>query len=486
MQTVSCPSCGAPVQFRSHASVMAVCDYCRAAVIKDADSVKDMGKISAVLEDFSPFQIGTTGTFGRRDFTVVGRIQLRYEQGLWNEWYLLFGDGRAAWLGDSSGLFTITTERATAPPLPDFHDIRPGQFYQIGAERFMASEKREAECIGGQGELPFRVGDGWSIRVADFRSGSQFITLDYTEGPVPVAFNGMSVTLPELKCQLLRDDEQIKASAGKYRARLDALDCPSCGSMIKYVPGVTSNLVCPACASQLDASGPEATVLAAGEQVGKKISTLKLGASAMIMGSSHTVIGAMIRADEEGTEWTEYLVYSTRAGFFWLVETDEGWFRSTVQPAWPTLSPLDASSVKLENVNYTKLYDYTATVRYAAGAFYWRVAAGDTVRVSEYESGQTTLAAELTPNELTWSRSTPVPNDQLKAWFGNDFTGQANAKAPSSPSSLRSTQMKFVWWILGLNAIPMLFAFGETFFIVIAALVGLFYPANYFQNNEDD
>ncbi len=99
MQTVSCPSCGAPVKFRSHASVMAVCEFCNASVLKDADSVKDIGKMSAVLEDFSPIQIGTSGAFGGINFTVVGRIQLRYPHGMWNEWYLLFDDGSNGWLG---------------------------------------------------------------------------------------------------------------------------------------------------------------------------------------------------------------------------------------------------------------------------------------------------------------------------------------------------------------------------------------------------
>ena len=27
---------------------------------------------------------------------------------MWNEWYLLFDDGATSWLGDSSGLYTIT------------------------------------------------------------------------------------------------------------------------------------------------------------------------------------------------------------------------------------------------------------------------------------------------------------------------------------------------------------------------------------------
>lgn len=484
MQTVSCPSCGAPVQFQSHASVMAVCEFCRAALLKDADSVKDVGKISSVLEDFSPIQLHAAGVFGARSFTVVGRIQLRYEQGMWNEWFLLFDDGSASWLGDSSGLYVITTPRATTGALPGFSDITPGAQYKIGAETFTAAERREAECIGGQGELPFRVGDGWRVRVADLRRGAAFVTLDYTDGEVPVVYNGMAVTLPELKFQLLRDDEQIKASAGKYRGKLDALDCPKCGSSIGYLPGITTSLVCPACSSQLDAAGPEASVLAVGESVARVLTTLQLGAKASILGDQYTVIGAMVREDEESTSWTEYLLYSTRKGFFWLVETDDGWSRASVLPAWPEWRSLEATTATLENVKYTKLYDYLATVKYAAGAFNWRVAAGDQVRVYEFEGGQASLAAELTPHELTWSRSTPVAFDQIKAWFGSAVKGGA-AEPKGKAAALLSTQMKFVWWLLGLNAIPILFNFGGSFWIILIALFALFYPASYFQGDKD-
>jgi hypothetical protein len=464
---------------------MAVCEFCRAAVLKDADSVRNVGKISSVLEDFSPIQMGAAGVFGGRNFTVVGRIQLRYEQGMWNEWYLLFDDTTASWLGDSSGLYTITTPREAGGPLPGFTDITPGAQYKIGDETYTASEKREAECIAGQGELPFRVGDGWRIRVADFRKGSSFITLDYTDGEIPVVYNGMSTTLEELKFQLLRADEQIKASAGRYRGKLDALDCPKCGSTINYLPGVTTNLVCPACSSQLDAAGPEATVLAVGEEVDHMLTTLQLGAKASILGSDYTVIGAMVRGDEEDSVWTEYLLYSTKGSFFWLVETDEGWSRATVLPSWPMWQSLDATSVKLENVNYTKLYDYLASVYYAAGAFNWRVAVGDEVRVYEFESGQTKLAAELTQSEMTWSRSTPVAYDQIKAWFGASIKGAAPAGKKDGASTVRSTQMKFLWWILGLNAIPIVLNFGSSFWIILIALFALFYPEDYFQGDGD-
>jgi len=487
MQIVSCPSCGAEVQFKSHAAVLAVCEYCHASVLKDGESVKDMGKMSSVLEDYSRIQIGTAGVAGGRNFTVVGRIQLRYDQGMWNEWFVLFDDTSTAWLGDSSGLYTLTQSQPAEGPLPAFGQITPGRHYAIGGEDFTASEVRNGECIAGQGELPFRVGEGWRIRVADFRSGPAFLTLDYTDGETPCVYTGTAVTLEQLKCQLLRDDDQIKASAGKFRGKVDVLDCPSCGSTIKYLPGLATKLVCPACAAQLDAAGPQAQVLAAGERVAKRPTTLTLGASANIDGSKYTVLGAMIRADEEGTEWTEYLLYSTRASFFWLVESDEGWSRATVVANWPTWTSTGAATATLDNVKYEKLYDYDATVVFAAGAFNWRVAAGDVVHVYEFEHGQTSLAAEMTASELTWSRSTPVAHDQVNAWFGKQKSGSGMPppRQSGAPKSTR-TPATFLWWIFGLNFIPLMFNFGSTLMFMIMAVLAIYLPANYFKGSDKE
>lgn len=480
MQIVSCPSCGAEVRFRSHASVVAVCEYCRATVMKDADAVKDLGKMSSVLEDFTRIQIGTAGVVGGRNFSVVGRIQLRYSAGMWNEWFILFDDTTAGWLGDSSGLYTLTTERKVEDALPDFAEIEPGKLYTIGAERYTASEKRSAECIGGQGELPFRAGEGWQARVADFRAGASFATLDYSDSDTPALYTGVAVTLEDMQCQLLRDDEQIKASAGKYRGKLDALECPSCGTAIEYLPGLTTSLVCPSCQAQLDAAGPQAQILAKGEAVERARLTIPLGSTARINGADYQVIGAMVRADDEQNEWTEYLLYNTRAAFFWLVETGEGWSRATVMSTWPAWHWTGSDHAEFDKASYNKLYEYPARVRFAAGAFNWRVAAGDVVRVFEFESGTAKLAAELTSEELTWSRSSPIAHDQIKTWFGNALRADPRAKMPSQALPPAGGTVKFLWWILGLNAIPLLFNFSGTIFTIVFALLAIYLPAKFF------
>src|ERR1700712_5914844 len=138
MQQVSCPTCGPPVTFRSAASVMAVCDYCKSTLIKDADAVRNIGKMSDVLEDYSPIQINTSGSIdeaisggsGTIGFLGVGGIQLRYPAGFWNEWYVLDDRGHGAWLSDASGqyVFTRTVDPQTLPMqvMPPFERIRPG------------------------------------------------------------------------------------------------------------------------------------------------------------------------------------------------------------------------------------------------------------------------------------------------------------------------------------------------------------------------
>lgn len=476
MHIVSCPSCGAEVTFRSHAAVMAVCGFCRATLLKDAASVKNLGTMSSVLEDYSPIQVGTSGVHGGRDFTVLGRIQLRYAQGMWNEWYVLFGDGGSGWLGDSSGQFTLTCARKVQEALPAFDTLRIAQPVRINGERFLPAEIRSAECIAGQGELPFRVGEGWRIRVADLRNGAAFVTLDYTDGEVPLVYAGVAVTLDEMRCQLLRDDDQVKAGAGRFRGKVEALDCPSCGSAIKYLPGLTRTLVCPACKAQLDATGPQASVLAAGDKMAAMRTTLELGATANIRGSEHTVIGAMVRSTSGAgaSKWTEYLLFSARGGFFWIVETNAGWFQAKVMHRWPAWDPAAGDVARAENQAYEKSDSYLATVVAAAGAFNWRVSVGDQVFVTEYENSSGTLAAETTREEMTWSRSTRLAFDQIRTWFGVAPKTVEGLSGTEAAPQATGTVQKFFWWMLGLNLIPLIFNFGKTALIMLFAMLFIF------------
>ncbi|WP_051710614.1 DUF4178 domain-containing protein [Andreprevotia chitinilytica] len=396
---------------------MAVCEYCRSTLLRDADTVRDQGKMSAVLEDYSRIRIGTAGNWKGKAFSVVGRIQLRYDAGLWNEWYVLFDDNTAAWLADASGQYLMTTDLGPAADAPVFENLRPEQRYTHDGKSFAFSDVRTARCTGGEGELPFKVGEGWEAKVADARAGSSFLTLDYSDGPAHL-YVGEAVTLEGLACQLLREPEQIAETAGRLPGRPNVLDCPSCGSPLTYAAGMATQLVCPACHAEVDCTGDKAEVLKKHTELSHVVTTLSPGDEAKIDGIKWSILGVMQCAerDDESSQWTEYLLYNTNRGFQWLVESSEGWERVMVLDDWP--ERFTAESATFKGKEFHNLYNYAAVVRYAAGAFNWRASVGDVTWIADYKGADGKLTKEATPNEIGWSRSMPVPAQQVGQWFG--------------------------------------------------------------------
>lgn len=76
-KTAACPSCGAPVTFRSVVSVTTVCDYCQSTLVRSGEEIENIGKMAAFLEDRSPLQRGSEGRWNGRHFGLIGRLQLR-------------------------------------------------------------------------------------------------------------------------------------------------------------------------------------------------------------------------------------------------------------------------------------------------------------------------------------------------------------------------------------------------------------------------
>ncbi|WP_293937320.1 DUF4178 domain-containing protein [Iodobacter sp.] len=474
MYTAACPSCGAPVSFRSAASVMAVCEYCQSTLLRNADEIKDIGKMSSALEDYSRIQIGTSGQYQGQGFNVVGRIQLRYDAGFWNEWYLFFDDGSAAWLADASGQYMLTKSLGAAVDAPAFADIQPEMAYLYEQRSYVFSDIRTAQCVSGAGELPFTVGKGYVAKVVDARHAARFITLDYSQG-APELFVGEAVNLADLKCQLLRSDDQITESAGRLAGKNNVLDCPSCASPLKYIAGMAMQLVCPACHTEVDCAGDKAIAIGKARQLEAFHSTLQLGDTATIENKKWLLIGLM-RCSEEGEvdgDWTEYLLYHASLGFMWLVESQQGWDQIEVLNQWPEM--YNAAQAMLNGKKYRKLFDYNAHVTYAAGAFNWRVHVGDKTTLTDYDLNGVRLSKERSPSEVTWSKAKRISSELVGQWFAKPIAALAGGDA--SPSSMKSLAIMFTALLTVINLPLLIFNGFGGLWLLILALVLVWLPA---------
>ncbi|MDP9107661.1 MAG: DUF4178 domain-containing protein, partial [Pseudomonadota bacterium] len=250
---------------------------------------------------------------------------------------------------------------------------------------------------------------------------------------------------------------------------------------VPVVAGLTVRSICPSCHQRLDTNSNVARALEAGTRMERTPSTLELGASATISGTTYELIGLLHRRDAEGERWTEYLLYHPRAGLLWLIETDDGWYQAKVQDIWPNWD--GATVATLGEKRFTQIASYQATVEFAAGAFNWQVSAGDTVEVVEFEAGRARLAMERNAEEMTWSLATQVPPDMLSAWLGKALKTPLRA---ASPHGLRTVAMWFLIALAVANAIPFMFANDDTWLALGLAAAAIYFPAKWLEPSLED
>jgi hypothetical protein len=221
MTKFPCPSCGAEIPFRTSIAAYAVCPYCRTMVVRRDDDIKNLGAVAALPDDMSPFQIGTEGYYNNVHFGIVGRLRIGWEDGNWNEWFMVSDDQRKGWLAEAQGFyapcFDVTDE---------LDDTERNAIADIGRRAGNASgggvlgarvslkkaqykivDVKEAECIGCEGELPFLAPKGRKTTSIDLIHGDGlFASIEISEEGNRV-FEGSYAEWHDLRCSNYRHFE---------------------------------------------------------------------------------------------------------------------------------------------------------------------------------------------------------------------------------------------------------------------------------------
>lgn len=205
-RTSFCPNCGAPIAFRWSSSVQTVCTYCKSILVRTDVDIKKVGEVADLPPDASPIQINTEGAYGNHSFVVVGRIIYQYEQGGWNEWHIIFNDGKDGWLSDAQDEYMVSFAQ-NVPNLPSPKDAKLGQDFQWNHIQFTVTSRTLAHYAGVEGELPFQYWDKKDVVFIDLRShANDFATLDYSDEK-PVLYIGKAVDFDDLRLMNTRKFE---------------------------------------------------------------------------------------------------------------------------------------------------------------------------------------------------------------------------------------------------------------------------------------
>lgn len=460
----ACPNCGAPVEFASAASASAVCGFCRSTLLREGEALRKIGQSAELFEDYSPLQLGAGGRYAGEAFTVLGRLQLRYAEGGWNEWHILFDGGRSAWLSEDNGAFVIAFDAALSGPAPAADELVVGAQQLVNGQPWQVASKLEATLLAAEGELPQPPELLKSFWVADLRSAQGEVgTLDYCHPAAPVWSVGRSVQLADLALSGLREDSS-KTLASKARP------CPSCGAALSPRLENSQSIVCGQCQAVVDISQDLGADLAHFAQDNAGLQPqIPLGTSGLLALNGGTplpwqVVGYLERCDipesseDEQTFWREYLLFNKTQGFAFLVDTEDGW--SLVRPL--TGAPRGSGErVEWQGKSFRKRWTYTAKVTHVLGEFYWRVKREERALVSDYEcrTGARTelLSREQTGNEVTWSHGRTLDAAEVQRAFGlGAAPATALARDAKSLSDLSGSLLRNI--VIGLLLITLLFA----------------------------
>jgi predicted RNA-binding Zn-ribbon protein involved in translation (DUF1610 family) len=424
----NCPSCGGQVEFQIGTSAVVVCSYCRSVVARTDRDPTVIGKAAGLVDTSSPLRVGLTGKYRKRGFRLTGRTQMRHQAGgIWDEWYAAFDDGRWGWLAEAAGNYYLTFEvAAEAPPLSH---LDTGATVPA-VDSLVVQEIGTATAVSAEGEIPWRVVPGSEYEYADLSGDAgKFATIDYSEEK-PLVFKGSLTSIDELGL--------AGAERRRDKVKLAVQKCENCGGPLELrAPDQAERIICPNCGAAYDVGDDRLKYLGAAVKKKNIEPAIPIGSTGAIGAETYTVIGFMQRSVtfDRKYYWFEYLLYSPKAGFRWLVESDEHWSFVQQVPVGEVQGADSGAQATYAGVTYKIFQKAEANVEYVLGEFYWRVEAGEKVDAHDYVKAPYGLSREKTKKgarEMTWSHATYLKPKEVEKAFGVKL-GRPSNVAPFQP-----------------------------------------------------
>lgn len=444
----SCTFCGAPVEFRSAASPMAVCSYCRSTLVRDGDTLRRIGESATLFDDHSPLGLGARGKFKGEAFTLIGRIQLAYldtdgDGGRWAEWHALFDNGRSGCLSEDNGAYVLSFSLPVpSEPLPDLVRTAIGSSVTVARGGWVLSSRVQVRVHAVQGELAWVPDLANSYPVVELRNPhGEVLSIEPLAQP-PRLDLGQAVQLGDLALTGLPDERGPSQASVNARA----IECPSCGAALTPTLDSTQSIVCSSCHSVVDIRNGLGKDLKFYRQDNTLEPLIPLGTVATLKVDGQydnwQTVGYQERCDipedpeEEQTFWREYLLYNRMRGFAFLVDAQEGW--SVVRPVTGVPSTL-GNGLAFGGASYQKRYTYTAKTTYVLGEFYWPVRREQRTLNTDYvgkgSQAQLRLNREKSGNEITWSAGETMVDTEVHKAFRIDPAQRTAFKRDVSPLS---------------------------------------------------
>jgi hypothetical protein len=166
--------------------------------------LENLGKMSEIQDELTPLQLGTKGFYDGKQFEIIGRLRIAYDDGFWNEWYALFEGDKCGWLAEAQGFYAMCFS-VNAIGAPAREKMKPGATLSLDKEEeYEIEDVREVECSYSEGELPVNAVSGRKSLSVDLTApGGKMGTIEYAGKEIRLFF-GYYIEFDDFKFSNLR------------------------------------------------------------------------------------------------------------------------------------------------------------------------------------------------------------------------------------------------------------------------------------------
>jgi hypothetical protein len=401
---MQCPSCGARLERMNPGIVVAVCAFCSTTLYREGP-VLHAGEKSILAEPQSNLRVGSSGFVGDRQVELLGRIQFASSHGdaAWDEWYAVdLANGEKLWLVEDARSYTL--ERAVGPvDLPADFDPSIGRVVEHEGQGFEITEVGDAVCVGGQGHLGRDLRPGAVYRFVDSKllGATGVLNLEFSPGALtggaPLGFYGETVHPSAIRFEPVESFDSTPAQTG------NAIQCVACGAgfSLRAQGEPVRTATCESCGSQLELSPAGIKVLSRNE--GAAMFPFAVGDSMEWTGDRWEVMGRLVYSerDEDGVYLSrEYLLWSPKGGYLWLLEYDGHYIVFRPTSAGPPLRSVRLSgrfdTFEVLDSSFKHFERGFQTLHYVDGALPWLARRGDKHEYVDLIDPPRILSVELT------------------------------------------------------------------------------------------
>lgn len=411
---LECPKCAALVAFEYASSNIKECTcgsvLQRVNVSKESvQELKVEQSLNTVTVKGYYIKPGTTGEWDKKQFKVLGKMGVWFEESFFSYWFIVFNSGETGWLAEGYGLYSVL--------LPDKAGIiKNGElaYAKIGnvttLTNYQLQKKNSTYYWEVEAELWIEnVSASFEVYEYANENGSLLTIFQWANDKTD-AYHNNPVSFDALNLKNLQE----KNPYGKE------MKCPQCIKPIKLVTyPLAQSCVCNGCG----------TFYAIERQYPNKKGNnknnlfeplLPIGTKGLLKNIAYEVVGYIQKQEQTAykSKWREYVLFNPKYGFAFLSEYDGHWIFLKETILSPVIFNDNTKEFEYGRKTFSLYNSYTYKVDEAKGEFPYNIFDNESTLAKEYISPPEIWIREKDNQEgITWFYGQHISAKEITSAF---------------------------------------------------------------------